>query len=117
MNLDHGTAIRSTFLYLWSVGGAVSEDWLVVIDISDEDHHHGGAGVDSLGVQHHTTLHAALAIVHSSHIELVLVSVQVDGTIDQTNDSGVGLDPEETRGGGAANKAKGDSISVLATNN
>ena len=72
-------------------------------------------GVDSLGVQHHPALHAALAVVHGRHVELVLVPVQVDGAVDQTDDAGVGLYPEQSRGGGTADKAKGDSISILET--
>ena len=58
-------------------------------------------------------VHAALAVVHGGHVELVLVPVQVDGAVDQPDDSRVGLDPEQSRCGGSTNKSKCYSVSVL----
>ena len=113
VHLDHGAAVGRALLYLGRVGRAVREHWLVVIHVGDEDDHDGGGGVHGLGVGHHAALHAALPVVHGGHVELVLVAVQVDGAVDETDDAGVGLDAEQAGGGGAAHKSECYSVTIL----
>ena len=85
----------------------------VVVDVCDEDHHDGGGSVDGVGVGRHSGLHAALAVIHGGHIQLVLVPVQVYWAIDQSDHTSIGFYTEQSRGGGSSNKSKGYSITVL----
>ena len=78
MHLDNGAAVGRPLLNLGRVGPAVLENRLVVVHVRDEDDHHGGGGVDCLGVGGLPVLHAALAVVHGGDVELVLVPLQVD---------------------------------------
>lgn len=57
------------------VRGAVLEDGFVVINVSDEDHNHSSGSVTGV-----LATRTALAIIHRSHIELILVPVEGDGT-------------------------------------
>ena len=60
-----------------------------------------------------TILHAALAIIHGRHVELILVPIEVDVARVEPDDAGVGLDPEQARRLLAADKAEGDAVAVL----
>ena len=113
VHLDDGAAVRSSLLNLGRVGGAVGEDWLVVVDVCDEDHHHRRGGVDGVGLGWSPGLRAALPVVHGRHVQLILVPVQVDGPVDEPDDPGVWFYPEQPRGCGSANKSESNSITVL----
>ena len=113
VHLNHRTPVRRALLYFRRVGCAVNENRFVVVYVSDEHHHDGGGGVDGIWVGHHAPLHAALAIVHGGHIELVLVPVEIDRAVNKTDHSGVWLNSEQTGGCGSADKPERYSITVL----
>ena len=113
VHLDHGAAVGSSLLNLRRVGGAVCEDRLVVVDVGDEDDHHRRGGVDCVGLGGGPGLRATFPVIHGRHVELVLVPVQVDGPVDEPDDSGVWFYPEQTRGCGPSNKSESNSITVL----
>lgn len=76
--LDDLRAGWGALFHLGRVGGAVVEEGLVVVDVGDEHHHQGGAGVRG-----ERPLLAARAVVPRRHVQLVLVLVQLDVAADQ----------------------------------
>ena len=104
---DDRGAVGGAFLDGGVVGGAVGEDGLVIVDVGDEDDHDGRRGVrGSVGA-------AAGAIVDGRHVELVLVAIQVDGAVVESDDTGQLLDDELTRSGPATHETEADVVSVF----
>ena len=119
VHLNHWTSVWSTFFNLGSVRGAVLKHGFVVVDICDKDHDDGGRGVEGRVTSRAWLgrIHAALAIVHGRHVQLVLVTIQIDGACRETDDARVLLDPKQSRLGCAAYESELDTVSVLVGGN
>ena len=116
MHLDHRTSVWCTFLNLGSIRCTILEHRLVVIDVGYEDDNHSSGSMDVVWINRSSGVDAALAIVHRGHVQLVLVPVQVDLAIDESDHAGVRLNSEQAGSCSAANKSECNSITVLEKN-
>ena len=65
-HLDDRTSVWRPLLHFGGVRAAVLKHRLVVVDVSNEDHHDGGARVQGL-----VAVHAARAIINGSHVQFI----------------------------------------------
>ena len=104
---DDGGAIRCSLLDGGVVGGAVGEDGFVIVDVGNEDDDDGRRRV------RRSVSAAASAVIDGRYVEFVLVAIQVDGAVVQSDDTGQLFDDELTRAGATADEAEADVVTVF----
>jgi len=83
LDADDGAAVWRTFLDLGTVRGTIRKDGFVVVDVSDEDDHNSCRRVSWSARASRVT--AASAVVDGRDVEFVLVAIEADGSVVQTN--------------------------------
>lgn len=107
LDADDWAAVRSSFFDFGTVGAALGEDGLVVVDVGDEDDHDGRRRVSQ------SSASAAGAVVDGRHVELVLVAIQTDAAAVQADDARQLLDDKLAGSGAAADESEADVVAVL----